>query len=337
MSPVAGCHKIDTSKESLPLEKIQLPDGFNIQVFVQDLENVRAVTKSNNRSIYYAGSRGEGKVYALVDENNDYVIDKKVTLFKDLSLPTGITWHKGDLYFSEINRILKVSNIDEVYDENPKYEIVNDSFPTKEHHGWKYLKFGPDGKLYVPVGAPCNLCDEEDKRFASIMRMNADGSEDEIYVRGVRNSVGFDFHPQTGNLFFTDNGTDWMGDDKPLCELNEAKQQGQHFGYPYCHSGKWIDDKFGKNKQCDDYVSPVQNAIFIAEHGSWNRSKKLGYRVAMVRLDGNGNSMGYEIFAEGWLQNGKVWGRPADVFSLPDGSLLVTDDFANAIYRIAYE
>jgi len=361
MSPVAGCHKTDTSKESLPLENIQLPDGFSVQIFVQDVENIRAITKSENRSIYYAGSRGEGKVYALVDENNDYTIDQKLTLFKDLSVPTGITWHKGDLYFSEINRVLKVSNIDEVYDQSPAYEIVNDSLPTEEHHGWKYLKFGPDGKLYVPVGAPCNICNKEDKRFASIMRMNADGSEAEIFAHGIRNSVGFDFHPITGNLFFTDNGTDWLGDDKPFCELNEAKQEGHHFGYPYCHSGKWLDDKFGKDKDCANYVPPVQNlgphvaplgmtfytgqqfpekyhhAIFIAEHGSWNRSSKIGYRIAMVRLDENGQSMGYEIFAKGWLQDGKVWGRPADVMQLPDGSLLVTDDFANAVYRIVYE
>lgn len=361
MSPVAGCHKTDTSKENLPLENLAMPDGFNIQVFVQDVENIRAITKSESRSIYYAGSRGEGKVYALIDENEDYVIDQTITLFSDLSLPTGITWHQGDLYFSEINRVLKVSNIDDVINQNPQFEVINDSFPTEEHHGWKYLKFGPDGKLYVPVGAPCNICDKEDERFASIMRMNADGSEVEVFASGVRNSVGFDFHPTTNNLFFTDNGTDWMGDDKPFCELNEAKEKGQHFGYPYCHSGKWLDDKFGKEKSCDDYVIPVQNlgphvaplgmtfytgkqfpekyqnAIFIAEHGSWNRSKKIGYRVAVVRLDENGQSMGYEIFAEGWLQDGKVWGRPADVMQLPDGSLLISDDFANAVYRITYD
>jgi len=176
MSPVAGCHKIDTTKENLPLEKIQLPDGFSIQIFVENVENIRAITKSENNSIYYAGSRGEGKVYALIDENNDFVIDKTLTLFRDLSLPTGITWHNGDLYFSEISRVLKVNNIDEVYDKNPEYEIVNDSFPTEEHHGWKYLKFGPDRKLYVPVGTPCNICEKEDKRFASIMRMNSDCS-----------------------------------------------------------------------------------------------------------------------------------------------------------------
>jgi len=193
------------------------------------------------------------------------------------------------------------------------------------------------------------------------MQMDADGSNAEIFVHGVRNSVGFDFHPDNGNLFFTDNGTDWMGDDKPLCELNEVSEKGQHFGYPHCHSGLWLDDKFGENHNCDNFVKPLQNlgphvaplgmtfytgqqfpdkyhkAIFIAEHGSWNRSTKIGYRVALVRLDEAGNSLGYEIFADGWLKDGKVWGRPADVMQLPDGSLLVTDDFADVVYRIVYD
>jgi len=361
MSPPTGCHKVDTAKESLPLDKINLPKGFSISLFAKNVENIRAITKSADANIYYAGSRGAGNVYALIDHNNDYVIDTSFTIISNLSLPTGITWHKGDLYFSEISRILKISNIDEVYDKNPSFEVVKDDLPDKEHHGWKYLKFGPDGKLYVPVGAPCNICKKEDERFASITRMNADGSDAEVFVHGVRNSVGFDFHPDKGNLFFTDNGTDWMGDDKPLCELNEVTEKGQHFGYPHCHSGLWLDDKFGENHNCENFVKPLQNlgphvaplgmtfytgqqfpakyykAIFIAEHGSWNRSTKIGYRIALVRLDEEGNSLGYEIFAEGWFKDGKVWGRPADVMQLPDGSLLVTDDFADVVYRIVYE
>jgi len=360
MSPPTGCNKINTQIEDLPLNKISLPEGFKIETFATEVENVRAITQSDN-GIYYAGSRGAGNIYALIDLDKDNVIDKQVIIFKDLTYPTGIVWHNGDLYFTEINRVLKVINIDEVYDKNPTYEIVNDNFPTDEHHGWKYLDFGPDDKLYVPVGAPCNVCDKEDERYASIMRMNADGSKLEVFAKGVRNSVGFDFHPVTKNLFFTDNGRDWMGDDMPFCELNTAAKNGLHFGFPYCHSGVWLDDKFGKNKNCEDYVSPLQNlgphtaplgmafykgtqfpetynnAIFIAEHGSWNRSKKIGYRISMVRLDENGQSKGYEIFAEGWLDDGKVWGRPADVHMKNDGSLLITDDFANAIYRVTYE
>ena len=360
MSPPTGCNKVNTTINDLPLNKISLPKGFKIETLATEVENVRAITRSEN-GIYYAGSRGAGNIYALIDVDNDYVIDKQVVIFENLKLPTGIVWHKGDLYFSEINRVLKVNNIDEVYDKNPTYEIVNDSFPTDEHHGWKYLKFGPDNQLYVSVGAPCNVCDKEDEKYATIMRMNKDGSNLEVYAKGIRNSVGFDFHPTTNNLFFTDNGRDWMGDDVPFCELNTAPKQGLHFGFPHCHSGIWVDDKFGENKNCNDYVSPVQNlgphtaplgmtfytgqqfpaayqnAIFIAEHGSWNRSKKIGYRISMIRLDENGQSKGYEIFAEGWLADGKVWGRPADVFMMPDGSILITDDFANAIYRVSYE
>jgi len=360
MSPPTGCNKVNTTINDLPLNKISLPKGFKIETLATEVENVRAITRSEN-GIYYAGSRGAGNIYALIDVNNDYVIDKQVVIFENLKLPTGIVWHKGDLYFSEINRVLKVNNIDEVYDKNPTYEIVNDSFPTDEHHGWKYLKFGPDNQLYVSVGAPCNICDKEDEKYATIMRMNEDGSNLEVYAKGIRNSVGFDFHPTTNNLFFTDNGRDWMGDDVPFCELNTAPEQGLHFGFPHCHSGIWVDDKFGENKNCNDYVSPVQNlgphtaplgmtfytgqqfpaayqnAIFIAEHGSWNRSKKIGYRISMIRLDENGQSKGYEMFAEGWLADGKVWGRPADVFMMPDGSILITDDFANAIYRVSYE
>ena len=360
MSPPTGCNKVNTAINDLPLNKISLPKGFKIETLATEVENVRAITRSEN-GIYYAGSRGAGNIYALIDVNNDYVIDKQVVIFENLKLPTGIVWHKGDLYFSEINRVLKVNNIDEVYDKNPTYEIVNDSFPTDEHHGWKYLKFGPDNQLYVSVGAPCNVCDKEDEKYATIMRMNEDGSNLEVYAKGIRNSVGFDFHPTTNNLFFTDNGRDWMGDDVPFCELNTAPEQGLHFGFPHCHSGIWVDDKFGENKNCNDYVSPVQNlgphtaplgmtfytgqqfpaayqnAIFIAEHGSWNRSKKIGYRISMIRLDENGQSKGYEMFAEGWLADGKVWGRPADVFMMPDGSILITDDFADAIYRVSYE
>jgi len=360
MSPPMGCNKTTPEAIKSSLDKINLPDGFIIETFANNVENVRAITLSD-KGIYYAGSRKAGNIYALIDENKDNIIDKQLIIFEDLKNPTGIVWHKGDLYFSEINRVLKVKNIDEVYDKEPTYEIVNDSFPTDESHGWKYLDFGPDGKLYVPVGAPCNICEKDDERYSTIMRMNADGSDLEVYAHGIRNSVGFDFHPTTQQLFFTDNGRDWMGDDQPFCEINTAPEQGLHFGFPYCHSGIWLDDEFGENKNCDDYVSPVQNlgphtaplgmafytgnkfpeayknAIFIAEHGSWNRSKKIGYRVSMVRLDENGKSMGYEMFAEGWLENGKAWGRPADIFMMPDGSILITDDYADAIYRVTYK
>jgi glucose/arabinose dehydrogenase len=239
--------------------------------------------------------------------------------------------------------------------------VVYDKYPTKTHHGWKYIAFGPDGKLYVPVGAPCNICKEEDAIFASITRINADGSNREIIQHGIRNTVGFTWHPVTGKLWFTDNGRDWMGDDMPACELNYAPRDGMHFGYPYCHQGDAPDDRFGKLRPCSDFTPPVQNLgahvaplglefytgsmfpekykhqLFIAEHGSWNRKKKSGYRLTLVTLDGD-KATSYQPFAAGWLDEttDDVWGRPVDVELLPDGSMLVSDDFAGAIYRISY-
>jgi len=238
-------------------------------------------------------------------------------------------------------------------------DTVSDRFPSDTQHGWKFIAFGPDGKLYVPVGAPCNICEPDADRYATIMRMNRDGSGLEVYARGVRNSVGFDWDPATGELWFTDNGRDWLGDDAPPDELNRAPKPGMHFGYPYCHGGMIPDPEYGHRRPCHDFTAPEQNLgphvaslgmrfytgkmfppsyrnqIFIAEHGSWNRSSKIGYRVTLVRLE-NGKAIAYEPFATGWLQGEKAWGRPADVLVMADGSLLVSDDYAGAIYRISY-
>jgi glucose/arabinose dehydrogenase len=276
-------------------------------------------------------------------------------------MPTGIVYVDGDLYVSEVNRVLKFIDIDQNFRKNPKGEPINFTFPSDEHHGWKYLGYGPDKKLYVPVGAPCNICEEENPVYASIIRMNLDGTDAEIFASGIRNTVGFAWHPKTNELWFTDNGRDWMGDDIPPCELNHAPEKGLHFGYPYCHGSDVIDPDFGKGKNCNDYKKPVQdlgphvaplgmkfytgksfpkeyhNQVFIAEHGSWNRSKPIGYRISLVRLEGN-KAVSYETFAEGWLnEDGSRWGRPVDILILNDGSMLVSDDFGDAIYRISYK
>jgi glucose/arabinose dehydrogenase len=237
--------------------------------------------------------------------------------------------------------------------------VVVDGLPEETHHGWKYIAFGPDGKLYVPVGAPCNICNP-DPPFATILRMNPDGTEREVVARGVRNSVGFDWHPETEALWFTDNGRDWMGDDRPPCELNRVSEPGQHFGYPFVHGADLLDPEFGSGKDPADYTAPVQELgphvaplgmefytgamfpeayrgqVLIAEHGSWNRSDKIGYRVTLVRLDETREAAAYEPFARGWLQGESNWGRPVDLEQLPDGSLLVSDDQTGAIYRISY-
>jgi glucose/arabinose dehydrogenase len=261
---------------------------------------------------------------------------------------------------AEVNRVLRYDDIESRLSNPPAPVVVNDSFPTDEHHGWKFIGFGPDGMVYVPVGAPCNVCELSDERYASVMRMKFDGTGLEVFASGVRNTVGFDWHPETKELWFTDNGRDWLGDDVPPDELNRAPEKGLHFGYPYCHGASISDPEFGQKLGCDKFVPPLaelgshvaslgmrfytgsmfpqeyRNQIFIAEHGSWNRSIPIGYRITLVRLDGN-RAVKYEVFAEGWLQGRSAWGRPVDVLVMPDGALLVSDDKAGVIYRISYE
>lgn len=345
----------------LPIDRISLPDGFKIEVFVDSLENARSLCYSPNGTLF-VGTRGEGKVYALRDTDGDFVADERYTLAEDLEMPNGVAFRDGDLYVAEVSRILKFTDIENKLDNPGTPEVVYDEFPTERHHGWKYIAFGPDGKLYVPVGAPCNICESEDEVFASITRMNPDGSELEVVQHGVRNTVGFTWHPEDKQLWFTDNGRDMLGDDLPACELNHASADGEHFGYPYCHQGDLPDEEFGEGKDCAEYKAPVQNLgahvaplgvefytgemfpedyqmrVLIAEHGSWNRSKKSGYRITQVVLDENQNALSYTPFAEGWLDEDEddAWGRPVDLEFLPDGSMLVSDDFANAIYRISY-
>jgi glucose/arabinose dehydrogenase len=305
------------------------------------------------------GTRGEGKVYALVDRNGDGRADEVHTVASGLNSPNGVAWKDGALYVAEISRILRFDGIDDLLKTPPKPKVVTDAYPRDGHHGWKFIRFGPDGQLYVPVGAPCNVCDPEKPIYSTITRMDPKGGTPEIFARGIRNTVGFDWHPKTGELWFTENGRDWMGDDAPPDELNRVPQAGLHFGFPYCHGGTIPDKEFGKKGPCSKFVPPAinlgphvaaigmrfytgtmfpeayRNQIFIAEHGSWNRSEPIGYRVTLVRLQGD-KAVSYEPFAEGWLSGGDNWGRPVDVEVLPDGSMLVSDDAAGAIYRITY-
>lgn len=349
---------IPTGPIDKDLERITLPDGFRIDYYAKDVENARSMALSES-GILFVGTRSQDKVYAVVDSNKDGVADETVVVASGLNSPNGVAIKDGDLYVAEISRVIKFTDIEKNFRNTPQYEVVNDQFPSDRHHGWKYIAFGPDNKLYVPVGAPCNICKSENPIYASIARINADGSGLEVYAEGVRNTVGFDWHPQTKNLWFTDNGRDLLGDDAPADELNRATEKGMHFGYPYCHAGDIADPEFGKERDCSEFVQPVQklnphgaalgmkfytgnmfpdeykNQIFIAEHGSWNRSEKAGYRVALVTQDGNGNTT-FKSFAEGWLQGQEDWGRPVDVLVMPDGSMLVSDDKNNAIYRITY-
>ena len=340
----------------LPLHLIKLPPGFRIALFAR-VDNARGMALGAGNTLF-VGSMRAGKVHAL-EFDAAYKVTKTHLLAEGLQLPVGVAHRDGALYVSAVSRILRFDGIERRLDQPPPPALVRDGLPRETHHGWKFIAFGPDGKLYVPVGAPCNICAPDPDRYANILRMNADGSALEVFARGVRNSVGFAWHPQTGELWFTDNGRDWLGDDAPPDELNHAPRAGLHFGYPYCHGGTLADPEYGQKRACAEFTPPAQNLgphvaalgmrfydgamfppgyrnqVFIAEHGSWNRAKKIGYRVSLVRLQGD-RAVAYEPFAEGWLQGESAWGRPADVLVLPDGSLLVSDDHAGAIYRITY-
>jgi glucose/arabinose dehydrogenase len=339
---------------------ISLPPGFKIEVYADGIEDARSMTLSENGILFVGTRSSNGSVYAVVDSNKDNVADEVVIVASSLNTPNGVAMNDGHLYVAEINRILLFRDIEQNFRNKPVPEIIKDDLPTERHHGWKFIRFGPDGKLYVPVGAPCNICLSEDERFASILRMNPDGTGQEVFAHGVRNTVGFDFHPSTNELWFTDNGRDWLGDNSPPDELNHAPKTGLHFGYPHWHGKNISDPDFGEGHSASEFTLPAkelgphvaalgmrfytgtmfpseyQNQIFIAEHGSWNRSEKIGYRVMLVKLEGN-NVVSYKPFATGWLQGESVAGRPVDIQQMPDGALLVSDDHAGVIYRISYE
>ncbi|MDW3683385.1 sorbosone dehydrogenase family protein [Cupriavidus sp. CV2] len=342
---------------ALPLEQIQLPPGFRIELLSAEVPEARGMTLSPGGTLF-VGTRGEGKVYAI---RNPLAPAPKIrTVATGLTMPVGVAFRDGALYASSTSRIVRLDDIDARLDNPPKPVVVSDRFPSETHHGWKFIAFGPDGYLYVPVGAPCNICAPDENRYANIMKMKPDGTDLQVVAKGVRNSVGFDWHPATRQLWFTDNGRDMLGDDVPDDELNRVTRAGQHFGYPYCHAGSVADPEFGKQRACPEFEPPVaklgahvaalgmrfytgtqfpaeyRNNIFIAEHGSWNRTKPIGYRIVRVVLNERGQAVRQEVFAQGWLQGDKPWGRPVDVQVAPDGSLLVSDDMAGAVYRIRY-
>ena len=339
------------------LDKIKLPPGFKIGVYAE-VPNARSMCVSPSGTVF-VGTKGD-KVYAITDKNHDGKLVKVYEIASGLTSPNGVAFKEGSLFIGAISTIYRMDSIESRLANPPKPVVVYDKYPSDEHHGLRFIAFGPDGKLYVPVGAPCNVCDPNPP-YASLTRINPDGTGLEIFAHGIRNTVGFDWNPLTKEIWFTDNGRDNLGDNIPNDELNTAPKAGMHFGYPYCHQGNIPDPEFGKGKNCSDYTAPAKllgphvaplgmrfytgnsfpaqykNAIFIAEHGSWNRSIPIGYRVAVVKMDSNGNAKAPEIFAEGWLQNIRdVSGRPVDVQFLKDGSMLVSDDYSGVIYRITY-
>jgi glucose/arabinose dehydrogenase len=342
---------------ALPIERLRLPPGFRIEVLSDAVPSAREMALSPN-GVLYAGSL-DGHVYAL--ELRDAHVVARHVIASGLELPAGVAWRDGALYVSAVSEILRFDAIDSHLNDPPKPVVINGKLPTDRHHGWKFIAFGPDGKLYVPQGAPCDICLPDRDRYAMIGRMNPDGSDYETVEHGIRNTVGFAWHPVTHELWFTDNGRDMMGDDVPDDKLNRAPRAGMDFGYPYCHGGDTPDPEYGKDHPCSAFTPPVlklgahvaslgmrfytgsmfpvayRNNLFIAEHGSWNRSKKVGYRVMRVVTNPDGSGVHQEVFVEGWLMSDEsVWGRPDDVLPMPDGSLLISDDHAGAIYRVTY-
>ena len=348
---------IPTAREELPLDAIAVPDGFEVEVFASGLANARSLAVGDDGTVF-VGTRLVGRVYAVTQENGEAVVN---TIAEGLHRPNGVAFKDGALYVAEVSRVLRYDDIQSRLENPPEPAVVYDDLPKDEPHGWKFIAIGPDDKLYVPVGAPCNIC-EPPETHAQIRRVDLDGSDAEVIARGVRNTVGFDWHPETGELWFTENGRDWLSESIPEDELNRATGSGEeHFGYPYCHQGNILDDQFGWGSDCADYEAPeallgphtaalgaefyegtmfpeeYRNQLFIARHGPWNRTEKdEGGDVVVAQLDDQGNVVAVEPFMTGLLQNNEYLGRPVDLEVLPDGSLLVSDDFNGAIYRVMY-
>jgi glucose/arabinose dehydrogenase len=360
---VVGCRYRGYFAGLLPSAAVEvgdlgLPPGFRIAVYA-DVPNARQMALGPD-GVVFVGSRSAGKVYGVVDRDGDHRAEAVHVLASGLNNPSGVAFRDGALYVAAVSRILRFRDVARDLTRPPGPEVVSEAFPTDAHHGWKFIAFGPDGRLYVPVGAPCNVCAPAGPLYATITRLALDGGRPEIVARGVRNTVGFDFQPGTGTLWFTDNGRDWLGDDQPPDELNRLAQPGLHFGFPYCHGDGLRDPEYHAGRACEQFTPPARlldphvaaigmrfytgamfpekyrGGVFIAEHGSWNRSTPIGYRVTFVKVDG-ARATAYEPFATGWLKGGLASGRPADVLVMPDGALLVSDDKAGRIYRISYD
>ncbi|MCH9693909.1 MAG: PQQ-dependent sugar dehydrogenase [Gammaproteobacteria bacterium] len=337
---------------ALAVDGILLPPGFIIEEYA-DVPNARSLALGTNGTLFVSNRR-KNAVYAVIDSGGER---ETIRLLDGLNTPNGIAFHDGNLYVAERNRVTRYDDIEDHLRDVPAAIVLDIDLPDKRHHGWRYIGFSPAGELYISIGAPCNVCDETG--FGEIVRMQPDGSRRETYAFGVRNSVGFAWHPVTDELWFTDNGRDMLGDDLPADELNQATAPAQHFGYPYCHAGDIADPEYGAQAGCEKFRAPAQKLgahvaalglsfytgqqfpqryhgqLFIAEHGSWNRSKKSGYRITLVRME-NGAPISYEAFATGWLKNESVSGRPVDIVVASDGALLVSDDRDGKIYRISY-
>jgi glucose/arabinose dehydrogenase len=353
MAPVPA-HPIPTARDKLPVKKFKVPAGFKVEVWQDGILDARGMRLGDKGTVFVSSLFVAGKIYAVTSKGGKREVK---TIAEKLFLPNGIEFYKGSLYVATPKDLTRYDKIEDMLDNPPKPVMVYDKFPGDVPHGWKFIKIGPDGKLYFPVGAPCNICNPSDK-YAQIFRMNLDGTGVESVVKGMRNTVGFDWHPKTKELWFGDNQRDWLSEDMPLDELNRVTKNGQHFGFPYCHSGIMADPEHGWGKNCKDYVKPAltigphaaplgmrfytgkmfparyQNAIFLTRHGPWNRTLKYADVIA-VFIDDKGNAK-MEPFLTGLVENNTYLARMADVLVMRDGSLLVSDDHNGAIYRVSY-
>ncbi|MFL6825854.1 MAG: PQQ-dependent sugar dehydrogenase [Bradyrhizobium sp.] len=354
LAPVAP-PPIPAAADKLPLAKLKVPAGFNIEVYASGMANARSLAVSDKGTVF-VGSRLVDKVYAIVNKDGKRTVK---VLASGLYRPNGVAFKDGTLYIAELSKISKIDKVDDVLDNPPKPTMIYDNLPKDEAHGWKFIAIGPDNKLYVPIGQPGNNVLHDDAH-GQIRRMNLDGSGAEVIARGVRNTVGFDWHPENKQLYFTDNGRDWASEDVPEDELNRVTKVGEHFGSPYCYQGNFPDPEFGWGHSCSEFTAPVglmgphtavlgmrfytgnmlpksyKNSIIVARHGSWNRSKKVGGDVVVVKLNKDGTVKSMEPLITGFLEKNSYIGRPVDVLQMKDGSLLVSDDWNGAVYRITY-
>lgn len=352
------CFAVKPEHEAV-LKQLHLPYGFSISIYADNVPNARQMALGEQGAVY-VGTR-DGQVYAVRDQDGDGVAEQKYTVATDLYMPNGVAYKFGALYVAEVNRIIRFDEIDSQLAAPPKPVVVFDKLPSDKHHGWKYLRFGPDGKLYSSVGAPCNSCNPDKSIYTSLFRLNADGSGFEILARGIRNTVGFDWEPHTRHLFFNDNGRDNLGDDVPPDELNQWTGNNVHYGFPYCHAGNIPDPQQAGDKKCFQFTAPLWRykahiaplgmrfytgqqfpeqyfrQLFVAQHGSWNRSKPQGYQVVQIKFS-EGSPIAEQAFVSGWLTpQGEVLGRPVDILQMPNGSLLISDDKLGVIYKVEYK
>ena len=354
LAPIAP-PPIAAAPDKLPIAKLKVPQGFNIEVYAAGMANARSLAEGDKGTVF-VGTRLVGNVYAVT--NKDGKRSVKV-LASGLYRPNGVAFKNGTLYIAELSKVSRIDKVEDNLDSSPKPTMIYDDLPKDEAHGWKFISIGPDNKLYVPVGQPGNNV-LHDEAHGQIRRINLDGSGAEVVARGVRNTVGFDWNPETRQLYFIDNGRDWMSEDVPEDELNRVTKVGEHFGAPYCLQGNIVDPEFGWGRSCSEFTAPVgllgphsaslgmrfytgnmfpksyKNAIIVARHGSWNRSKKVGGDVIVVKLNKDGTVKSTEPLITGFLEDNKYIGRPVDVMQMKDGSLLVSDDWNGAIYRVTY-